>query len=148
MAAIALLKPASPLVAFGARSLRTPSFNQSATCGSVNFDASRLGDFPPLVDLRADQDAQFLRRRTDRIDSESMHFRSELRRVDDRPDIIGQYFQDGIGNAGRASDEGKVARAEAGIGLSDGRNLGRVAQSIGTRSGDQLDLSGFDVWLG
>src|SRR5262249_10061728 len=118
--------------------VRVSGVMECTAAESLDFDIRRLGHFRPLIDLRSDQDAQFFRRRTYRIDPEGLHFCSELRRVDHRADIGVQYFQDRLGNTGWPGDERNVARTESGVGFSDGRSLGRFAQAIGARCGDQL----------
>ncbi len=71
-----------------------------------------------------------------------------IRGIHDGADIGRQPFDDGAWRGGWRNHGVEGDHVEAGIGLSDGRYLRRIGQSLDARPCDQLQVTGIDISLG
>ena len=71
----------------------------------------------------------------------------KLRRVQHRANIGGQFVEHRRGYAGGRNQRIESDDVEARIGLGDGRDLWRVAETLAAGARDQLELAGIDVAL-
>src|SRR5262245_24963448 len=114
----------------------------------VGLDVRRRGDLGPAEHFSPHPGLEFLRRIAGGRDTEMAHPVRKLRRIHPRATIGGQFVEHRRGYANGRNQRIESDDVEARIGLGDGRDLWRVAETLAAGARDQFELAGIDVALG
>src|SRR5215471_18733035 len=106
----------------------------------VGLDVRRRGDLRPAEHFSVHPGLEFLRRIAGGRDTEMAHPVHKLRRIHHRANIGGQFVEHRRGYAGGRNQRVESDDVEARIGLGDGRDLWRVAETLAAGARDQFEL--------